>query len=515
MVNSIKASEPGLRIVDQTRRKKGWNKTAEAWCMQGFTSRATLSRFWAGQPIRKEIFIAICDAVGANWQEVADCSETPEDSISWMESYANRNDSEITAASDADTKVIHCTTHSDDRQDWGDAPSVTHFYGRMNEQAMLNQWIGQERCHLVALLGMGGLGKTALAAKVAQFQLHHAEFEFVIWRNLRNAPPLADLLSDLLQFLSSQQINVPTTLDGKLLQLLKVLRAHRCLLIFDGLESILQDSSETTYTRDYRTGYHHTGSYRAGYEDYEQLFTCISDTSHQSCLMLTSREMPKGLSILEGEALPVRCLRLQGVDWTEGQQIVQTKTTLTGSAGEWATFIERYAGNPLVLKIVASTVRDLFGGSISEFLKFSQNRSFLVNEVRELLEEHVHRLSQLEQDLLYWLSINDKPIAMEELQEGVAYPLSISELMQTIATLQRHSLIEITIEPTTHTAHSSLVLKYTTNSLIEQMSWGISQQPDKNNPLPLQYQSTGPESHKNNRIVSFTRSLHTSTLAQI
>jgi hypothetical protein len=54
-VNSIKASEQGLRIMDQARQKKRWNRTAVAWCMQGFTSRATLSRFWAGQPIRKEI----------------------------------------------------------------------------------------------------------------------------------------------------------------------------------------------------------------------------------------------------------------------------------------------------------------------------------------------------------------------------------------------------------------------------------------------------------------------------
>ncbi|NJR62674.1 MAG: hypothetical protein HC769_30075 [Cyanobacteria bacterium CRU_2_1] len=185
--------------------------------MRGFTSRATLSRFWAGQPIRREIFIAICEAVGANWQEVADCGETLEDSASWVEFQKIRNDLEISAASDANTKVTHCVTHLDDRQDWGDAPAVTCFYGRTNEQAMLSQWIVQERCHLAALLGIGGIGKTALAAKVAQ--LHHPEFEFVIWRNLRNAPPLADLLSDLLQFLSkSQQINVGVYFNFRELQ---------------------------------------------------------------------------------------------------------------------------------------------------------------------------------------------------------------------------------------------------------------------------------------------------------
>jgi hypothetical protein len=32
MVASIQASETGLQIVDQARRKQGWTKKAAAWC---------------------------------------------------------------------------------------------------------------------------------------------------------------------------------------------------------------------------------------------------------------------------------------------------------------------------------------------------------------------------------------------------------------------------------------------------------------------------------------------------
>ncbi|NJR63703.1 MAG: NACHT domain-containing protein [Cyanobacteria bacterium CRU_2_1] len=346
----------------------------------------------------------------------------------------------------------------------------------------------------MALLGMGGVGKTALVAKFARS--HHQEFEFIIWRNLRNAPPLEELLAELLQFLSeSQEIDRPTPLDGKILQLLKCLRDHRCLLILDGVESILQNGSET-----------HVGGYRAGYEGYGQLLTCIGETQHQSCLVLTSREMPKGLSTLEGEALPVRCLPLKGVTWIEGQQIAQTKGAFTGSEGEWAAFVERYAGNPLVLKIVASTIRAMFGSSIAYFLTLLENSAFLIDEVRDLLEEQFNRLGRLEQDLLHWLAINDKPMTVEELQEGVSYPLSISELMQTIAALQRRSLIEITIEQTTYATQPSIVLRYATNSLIEQISWGMNQQHEIIN-KPKQYESADTKqltdpSHKNNKVHS-------------
>ena len=92
---------------------------------------------------------------------------------------------------------------------------------------------------MVVLLGMGGIGKTALAAKLAQ--LLQNQFEYVIWRSLRNAPPLEEILAQLIQFLSNQQqINLPNNLDGRILRLLNYLRSSRCPLVLDNAESILQ-----------------------------------------------------------------------------------------------------------------------------------------------------------------------------------------------------------------------------------------------------------------------------------
>jgi NB-ARC domain len=150
---------------------------------------------------------------------------------------------------------------------------------------------------------MGGIGKTALAVKLAQ-QIQD-KFEFIIWRSLRNAPTIEEILAELIQVLSGQQeTNLPKQLDGRISCLLKYLRTSRCLLILDNAESILQasDSLQDNYTS-------RMGCYRKGYEGYGQLLRCIAETWHQSCLLVTSREKPQGLSAFEGESLPVRFLQ--------------------------------------------------------------------------------------------------------------------------------------------------------------------------------------------------------------
>lgn len=48
---------------------------------------------------------------------------------------------------------------------WGEAPDVSQFYGREEEQALLQRWIEAERCRLIAVLGMGGIDKSTLDRK--------------------------------------------------------------------------------------------------------------------------------------------------------------------------------------------------------------------------------------------------------------------------------------------------------------------------------------------------------------
>jgi predicted NACHT family NTPase len=71
MALTLTASEAGLEIVDRARKQKGYNKTnAVNWLEASAVSRSSLDKFWARQPIKHENFVAICMAVGVDWQTV-------------------------------------------------------------------------------------------------------------------------------------------------------------------------------------------------------------------------------------------------------------------------------------------------------------------------------------------------------------------------------------------------------------------------------------------------------------
>ena len=442
MSNSIKASQLGIQRIDHARRRKGWNKTSERWCTQSFTSKATLKRFWAGQAIRKDTFMAICNAVGLDWQEVVELDD-------------------IQGDRQAEQHIDESPVSQEAYQDWGSAPDPRVFYGRTEQVATLQQWLIHDECRLVTVLGMGGIGKTTLAIKMAH--LLHDQFDFVIWRSLRNAPLIEEILIDWIQCLSRQQEGkLPTYLDGKILRLIHYLRTSRCLLVLDNAESILQGGDRTN-------------RYRSGYEGYGDLFKCIGETAHRSCLMLTSRELPKGLSVLAGDRLPTRCLPLSGMPLAAGKDLL-TATGITAELErDWSTLTQNYGGNPLALKIVATAIQEQFDSNISEFLKFSNQQTYLLDDIYELLEQQFLRLTPLEQSIMYWLAINREPTTLLELQADFVRPIVASELLQGLASLQRRSLVERIANSETFPqqplfTQQPVVMEYMTNRLITTLS---------------------------------------------
>jgi transcriptional regulator with XRE-family HTH domain len=79
------------------------------------------------------------------------------------------------------------------RVDWGDALDVPSFFGRQGELATLSEWVVQDHCRVVSVLGLGGIGKSALVVQAMRELASH--FDVVLFRSLRDAPPPEALLS--------------------------------------------------------------------------------------------------------------------------------------------------------------------------------------------------------------------------------------------------------------------------------------------------------------------------------
>ncbi|MBD0395829.1 MAG: hypothetical protein ICV52_18805, partial [Microcoleus sp. C1-bin4] len=281
-------------------------------------------------------------------------------------------------------------------QDWGEAPDVSPFCGRQGELETLETWILKDCCRAIGIFGLGGMGKTALSVKFAQ-QVQ-SQFDFVIWRSLQQAPSLSALLSDILPILAGSEV----TTDGSINTLIKQLRSKRCLLVLDNVESILQDGNRT-------------GQYQPGYEAYRQLFDRICDEPHQSCLILTGRDKPGGFALREGKNLPVRSLQLQGLSGADGQQLLIAKG-LEATESQRLTFVKYLGGNPLALKIAATTVQTLFSGNIQAFLA---QGSIVFSDLWDLLDQQFERLSPLQQQIMCWLAINREGVTPAKLHEEI------------------------------------------------------------------------------------------------
>ncbi|MEB3216716.1 MAG: NB-ARC domain-containing protein [Nostocales cyanobacterium 94392] len=401
------------------------NRVAEQffnYFLQGFAF-AQKSLYISVQEARRKLQGLEDDFPGASWLPIIfiNPAEEPPTWVSLKEKFVSAEDYRLKNRRDTEGTEER---NKRKRRDWGEAIDVSTFYGRNEEVNRLEKWILTDNCRLVTVVGMGGIGKTALSVKLAE--LVEDKFDYLIWRSLRNATPVNELLSDLIGFLSSEhQIVLANSLDKQIGQLIDCLRNSRCLIVLDNLESVLDCEQKS-------------GSYRGGYEGYGQLLRCVADTRHQSCCIVTSREPPKGFSARQGDNLPARMLTLKGLSYQECQLILAQKG-LSTSATQVNKLVECYAGNPLALKIAATTIEELFDGDIADFLEVD---TIICGEILDLLDQQFHRLSILEKQIMYWLAINREWVSLKDLQSDIIDAVKTRDLLAALEALQSRCLIE-------------------------------------------------------------------------
>ncbi len=312
--------------------------------------------------------------------------------------------------------------------DWGMAPDVGIFCGRDRDIAELQERIELDRCRLIFLLGIAGIGKTCLGIRLGQHIAHQGDFDAVIWRSLTNQPSLNLLLEDLLQTLQELLPGNPPWSSNLLLNLWYYLRNYRCLILLDGLERLLPSGSE---------------EYSAEYEAYGSFLRRLGEAYHNSCVILTSRERPQATSTLagSGDSSPVYYYWLEELGEESAREMLASKFDLSGSDRDWSLLIRLYVGNPLALNAAASQIQDLYAGAIDRFLAVHATETAIFGEIRQVLEQQLAQLSRQEQIIVDCLARIGEPMPRTRILTEVTAPLSNEQLDQCLQKLLWRSLL--------------------------------------------------------------------------
>jgi tetratricopeptide (TPR) repeat protein len=230
-------------------------------------------------------------------------------------------------------------------------PQTTHWQGRAKELATVYGWLEDQDRKLGIILGIAGVGKSSLVAKVYR---EHEAFSGKYWAELGERPKFASLARRVLQELVGiDREIVEKTPDAQVLELLiNRLQKQNYLLVLDNFESVLADGEYTQFLQ--------------GWLD------CCAQTE----ILVTTQQEPELVWVERN------ILSLPGLSKQEGARLLQA-LGIGGTVEELEAYAEKVNGHPLTLRLVAGMLREEMGNEA----RLADLEQLQVVDVRQLLAD--------------------------------------------------------------------------------------------------------------------------------
>ena len=336
----IRASKEGQEKFKQARNNKGWNQYADALLTKSGVHRSTVQALEQGRNIQQENFVVLFKAVGIeNWEKWVDNSATQ---ASYME----------------------FSVYDD---------------GWVGRETLIDELSKKVRgsCRVLLLVGITGIGKTALAERLVQ-ELRgdlreHRE-------NFTDEKEISYFASVALKWLEKWGESIPKD-DRKPENLLQRLVKHLCenryLILMDSVEYLL------------------TGNEEDGWGDFADewwgkfFVHLLAQSDCQSRFILTSQDLPSKFERSECDLYNNLwyCQLLRGLE-TQEQIALFEKAELDG---DWKlphsplrVIGEVYDGHPLALRTIAGEIKGSYAGKVSAYWK---DNSRYIEDVKEAIDE--------------------------------------------------------------------------------------------------------------------------------
>ncbi|MHC5748632.1 MAG: NB-ARC domain-containing protein, partial [Nostoc sp.] len=268
--------------------------------------------------------------------------------------------------------------------------SLAYWQGRESEITQIQQWLADKNTLLIGIEGIGGTGKSMLAAKIYD-QIE--EFPKRFWADASNGASFSDLARQVLKQFGFPLPEQETQLVD---ELVKCLRSGQFLLIIDNLESLLRPDRQWASLL------------------YGDFFQAWIESGANSKILVTTRERPE----LKG----FQWLSLKGLQVDKGVALLNA----LGIRGNLAELVELVDGHPLLLRLVADLLKeeysqdpdlkrlaDLGLGNLQQLLTDIQvvgvHRREIVGMIL-VLDASFNRLTELQKILLLNISVYRRAI---------------------------------------------------------------------------------------------------------
>lgn len=332
MADSVRASTRGLELVDQARKQRGWNKTADTWCQTALTSKATLKRFWGKGQIQRDTFMRICQAVGlTSWQDI-------------VERYQ-----------------IKRTDEPD-----------PNFVGRSEAIAQLNN-IVESGAKIIVIQGEGGVGKTKLARKYFKTQGFDAFLELWMATETQNIVSVERVVEEWLRRDFNEEPGRDLWIN--LERLKRKLRddTRRIAILIDNLEPALNKHGEFINT----------------FHIYVELLRVLTDPAVKSVTLITSRER------LCEAGVEVNFYLLKGLDESAWRQFFASHR-INPSSLALSEMCRAYGGNAKAMQIISGAIITDFEGDMDAYWRATEEDLLIEPELENLVVSQFNRLQEID-----------------------------------------------------------------------------------------------------------------------
>ncbi|BAQ63742.1 AAA family ATPase [Geminocystis sp. NIES-3709] len=301
--------------------------------------------------------------------------------------------------------------------DLGLAPTIINFFDRQTELKSLSNAIFSNHAQLINISGFVGVGKTTLVKYFVD--LYKNEFDIIIWESYSYPKNLDNFLINYFEKINKILLFNTSNLSN-LENFIEVLKKIKCLIVFDDIHNLFIQKKLS-------------GAYQNIYKNYQKMFEVIAQVQHQSHLILISQE-----KVIDFESFNNTSLYRLNLEGFNVPIVFLFRDTYFKDKKELVKLNNLYRGNCLFLNYIILTIKNIFTGSINDFLL--HEKLFIPQEIKSIFDNLFDRLSTIEKEMIFFLTNKDNSITLKQIEESIH--LSSSEIINALQSLYRRYLLE-------------------------------------------------------------------------